>query len=54
MDIQSFITNNLAPITGLLFLLIVLIKNETVDKEKKLLLPIWITKSRCGIIWTRL
>lgn len=41
MDIQSFITNNLAPITGLLFLLIVLIKNETVDKEKKLLLLIW-------------
>ena len=35
MDIRSLVTNNLAPITGLIFLLVVLVRNESIEKEEK-------------------
>lgn len=43
MNIQAFIINNLAPIAGLIFLLIVLNKNESINKyETKLFYIAWV------------
>ncbi len=43
MTISSLIENNLAPVMGLLFLLVVLVKNETVDeRSRKILLITWL------------
>ena len=43
MTAEEFIANNLAPIMGLLFLLMTIVKNDTMDlPDRKLFLHIWI------------
>lgn len=43
MSVNTFITNNFAPIIGLIFLLLVLMKNDTLTKREKLIFyHIWL------------